>query len=68
MDSPPHILKPLRTILFEIASAEKVGPCLQEFYLESAECRRRPLSSDFRELKILDFVAALMIVFYPPAQ
>lgn len=52
MDSPPHILKPLRTILLETASEEKVGPCLQEFYLESAECRLRPLSSDFRELTL----------------
>jgi hypothetical protein len=68
MDSPPHILRPLCTILLETASGEKIGPCPQEFYLESAECRLRPLSSDFRELKILDFVAALMSVFYLPAQ
>ncbi|MGA8241167.1 MAG: hypothetical protein WB818_11370 [Desulfobacterales bacterium] len=68
MDSPPHILKPLRTILLETASGEKIDPHLQVFYQESSERRFRPLSSNFRELKILDFVAALMIVFYRPAQ
>ncbi|MGB7920825.1 MAG: hypothetical protein WCF40_12290 [Desulfobacterales bacterium] len=68
MDRPPHILKPLHTILLETASGEKVGPYLEDFFRESAERRLRPLSSDFRELKILDFVAALMSIFYRPAQ
>ena len=54
MDSPPHILKPLRTILLETASEEEVSPYLQDFYLESAECRFRPLAKNFKELKMLD--------------
>ena len=45
MDSPPHILKPLRTILIETASEEAVSPYLLDFYLESAKCRFRPLAN-----------------------
>ena len=68
MDSPPHILKPLRTILLETASEEKVDPHLQVFYQESSERRFRPLANHFKELKMLDFVAVLMSGFYRPSQ
>jgi hypothetical protein len=47
MDSPPHILKPLRTILLQTASEEKGDTHLQDFYQESAEYRLRPLSGDW---------------------
>jgi hypothetical protein len=52
MDSPPHNLKTLRNILHETVSEEKVGTYLQDFYLESAACRLRPLSGYFRELAL----------------
>ena len=68
MDSPPHILKPLRTILLETASEEAVSPYLQDFYLESAKCRIRPLAKNFKKLKMLDFMAVLMSGFYRPSQ
>ena len=68
MDSPPHILKPLRTILIETASEEAVSPYLQDFYLESAKCRFRPLAKNFKKLKMLDFMAVLMSGFYRPTQ
>ena len=68
MDSPAHILKPLRTILLETASEEKVDPHLQVFYQESSECHFRPLAKNFKELKMLDFVAVLMSGFYRPSQ
>jgi hypothetical protein len=39
MDSPPHISKPLRTILLETASEEKVEAHPQVFHQEMAEIR-----------------------------
>ena len=68
MNSPPHILEPLRTILLETASEEKVDPHLQVFYQESSERRFRPLANNCKELKMLDFVAVLMSGFYRPSQ
>ena len=68
MDSPPHISKPLRTILLETASEEKVEAHLQFFYQESAERRFRPLPNNSKELKMLDSVAALIGIFYRPSQ
>jgi hypothetical protein len=32
------------------------------FYQESAECRLQPLAKNFKELELLDFVAALVSV------
>ncbi len=68
MDSPPHILKPLRTILLETASEKKVETQSLGFYQESAECRFRPLANNFKELKMFDFLAALIGIFYRPSQ
>jgi hypothetical protein len=66
MNSPPHTVKPLRMILLQTASEEKVDPHLQDFCQDSVERRFRPLANNFKELKMLDFVPALTGIFYRP--